>query len=145
MFNFSLYHICDQRSCVRSGKTVTAPTNRYPYSQQDYLPQQRGVGQKPKPPERMPKAQALALARTFKHWLVVASLVGFGTFSGLAAYHQVGTATRQSDQSNQTSSGPSQGIPTTPSSSNGFFNQQGGNNFGSSNASQGPISGSSTS
>jgi hypothetical protein len=131
-----------QQNQLYKGRTVTARTNRHPYSQQDYLPQQRGIGQKPKPPERMPKAQTLALVRTFKQWLVVASLVGFGTFSGLAAYHQVGTANKQS---NQTSSGPSQGIPATPSSSNGFFDQQGGNNFGSSNSSQGPFSGSSTS
>src|SRR5947209_13086327 len=99
--------------------------------------------QKPKSPARMPKAQALALVSKFKQWLVVASLVGFGTFSGLAAFHQVNATAAAS----QTSSVSSQTSSTTSSSqsSNNFFNQQGGNNFGSSNSSQAPVSGSSVS
>ena len=111
---------------------------------QNQRPQQRRVDQKPKPPERMPKARALALARALKKGLVIASLVSFGAFSGLVAYHQVGTTTT----ANQTSSGSSQATPASTSSSqnsNGFFNQQGGNNFGSSNSSQGSSSGSSVS
>lgn len=106
---------------------------------------QRSVGQKAKPPERMPKARALALVRTFKKWLVVTSLVSFGTFSGLAAFHQVGTTT---GQATHTSSGTSQNTSTTTSSSqnsNNFLNQQGSNNFGSSNSSQTTASGSSVS
>lgn len=97
---------------------------------------------KPKSPERMPKARALALARTLKKWLVIASFVSFGTLSGLVAFHQVGTTTSHTTQS---SSKSSQAATATPSSSNGFFNQQGGNNIGSSNSSQGSTSGSSNS
>jgi len=106
---------------------------------------QRGVSQKSKPPEHMPKARALALVRTFKKWLVVASLVSFGSFSGLAAFHQVSTTT---SQATHTSSGTSQKTSTTTSSSqnsNNFLNQQGSNNFGSSNSSQTTVSGSSVS
>jgi hypothetical protein len=104
---------------------------------QNSRPQQRIVDQKPKPAERMPKARALALVRTFKKWLVAASLVGFLSLSGLVASHQVGTS------ATSTSSGSSQATPTTPSSSqnsNGFFDQQGGNNFGSNNSSNGTSS-----
>jgi hypothetical protein len=103
---------------------------------------QQHLDQKPKPPKPMPKARALALVRTFKKWLVVASLAAFVSLSGLVAYHHVGTA------ASQPSSGSSQTTPTTSSSSqdsNGFLNQQGGNNFGSSNSSQAPTSGSHTS
>src|SRR5437763_3820653 len=42
-------------------------------------PPQRVVNQKPTSPQRISKAQALALARTLKKWLVIASLVSFGT------------------------------------------------------------------
>src|SRR5258708_31566812 len=82
-----------------------------PKARQQQLPRpqnprapQSAAGQKPRAPEKMPKARALALADTFKRWLVVASIVGFGTFSGLAALHQVGTT---ASQSTKTSSGSS--------------------------------------
>ena len=88
--------------------------------------------QKPNAPVRMPKARALELVHKFKQWLVVASLVGFGTFSGLAAFHQV-NATATVKQTSSTSSSQND---------TSFFNQQGGNNFGSSNPSQAPVSGS---
>ena len=88
--------------------------------------------QKPKSPARIPKAQALPLVNKFKQCLVVASLVGFGTFSGLAAFHQV-NATATVKQTSSTSSSQND---------TSFFNQQGGNNFGSSNSSQVPVSGS---
>jgi hypothetical protein len=124
--------------------------------QQQHLPEDKRItaytsqqqapvlqNQQPKPAGRMPKAQVLALVSKFKQWLVVASLVGFGTFSGLAAFHQVNTPAAAS----QTSSVSSQTSSTTSSSqsSNNFFNQQGGNNFGSSSSSQAPVSGSSVS
>jgi hypothetical protein len=125
--------------------------------QQQHLPEDKRItaytsqqqapvlqNQQPKPAGRMPKAQALALISKFKQWLVVASLVGFGTFSGLAAFHQVNTPAAAS----QTSSGSSQTTTSATSSSqssNNFFNQQGGNNFGSSSSSQAPVSGSSVS
>src|SRR5258708_11925463 len=126
--------------------TTRSGSQRPPVSQNQGLAQ-RGVGQKSKPPERMPKARALALVRTFKKWLVVASVVSFGTFSGLAAFHQVSTTTTTS-QTTKTSSGTSQKTSTTTSSSqssNSFLNQQGSNNFGSSSSSQTTVSGSSVS
>jgi hypothetical protein len=134
-----------QQNQQYQGRDATARTSQQrPPALQNQRPQQTGGGQKTKPPERMPKARALALARTLKKWLVIASLVSFGTFSGLVAYHQVATA------ASQTSSGSSQATPASNSSSssqnsNGFFNQQGGNNFGSGNSSQGSSSGSSVS
>src|SRR5207245_2228404 len=103
--------------------------------------------QKPRPPEKMPKARALALVRTLKRWLVVASLVSFGTFSGLVALHQVGSTTVAS-QSSSTSSGSSQTTSSSNSStqnSSSSLNQQGGNNIGSSSSSQTPVSGTHTS
>ena len=93
--------------------TTSSGSQRSPVSQNQGLAQ-RGVGQKSKPPERMPKARALALVRTFKKWLVVASVVSFGTFSGLAAFHQVSTTT---SQVTNTSSGNSQKTSTTTTSS----------------------------
>ncbi len=135
-----------QQNQLYESAYVTTPSGsqRPPVSQNQGLAQ-RGVGQKSKPPERMPKARALALVRTFKKWLVVASVVSFGTFSGLAAFHQVSTTT---SQATNTSSGTSQKTSTTTSSSqssNSFLNQQGSNNFGSSNSSQTTVSGSSVS
>jgi hypothetical protein len=76
--------------------------------------------------ERMPKTQALELVNVYKKRLMVATLVAFGLVSGLVAFHQVGTTAAQ----NQVS--PSQSAPVTqPSNGGGFFDQQGGNNFGS--------------
>jgi hypothetical protein len=126
---------------------------------------QQKVGQKAKQPERMPKAQALALADRFKKSLMVASVLGFGVFSGLAAYHQIATTTTTT-AATSTSSGSSQATSTTTtspsttsqnnssstssnsdsssssnsSSDNSGFLQQGGNNVSSSNSSQGSSS-----
>src|SRR2546429_3089422 len=108
---------------------------------------QRGVGQKPRAAEKMPKTRALALVRTLKRWLVVASIVGFGTFGGLVAFHQVGTT------ASQISSGSSKTNSTSSSSSknnNNFLKQQGGNTSGtssssSSSSSSKPVTGTSTS
>jgi hypothetical protein len=125
--------------------TTGSGSQRPPVSQNQGLAQ-RGVSQKSKLPERMPKARTLALVRTFKKWLVIASVVSFGTFSGLAAFHQVSTTT--TSQATNTSSGTSQKTSATTSSSqssNSFLNQQGSNNFGSSNSSQTTVSGSSVS
>ena len=132
-----------QQNQLYENNYVTAHTGQQrPPVLQNQKPQQRSVNQKPKPPKPMPKARVLALVRAFKKWLVVASLAAFVSFSGLVAYHQVGTT------ASQTSSGSSQETPTTSSSSqdsNSFLNQQGGNNFASSNSSQAPVSGSHTS
>jgi len=106
--------------------------------------QQKDAVQKARVPMRMPKARALALVSKFKKGLVVASLVSFGTVSGLAAFHQVGTI---ASTTSKTSSGSSQSTSTSTSSSqnsSSYFNQ-GGNNLGSSNSSSGTTSGSSSS
>jgi hypothetical protein len=125
-----------QQNQYSEGRYVTAGTGQQRSAVlQNQRPQQRGGAYSPKSPERMPKARALALARTLKKWLVIASLVSFGTFSGLVAYHQVGTT------ATSTKSGSSQKtVSATPSSSqnsngNSFFKQQGGNNFGLNNSS----------
>ena len=113
-----------------------------PSNLQNQRPQQKGQGQKPKP---MPKARTLALVHTFKKWLVVASFVGFGTLSGLAAFHQVAaTTTTTASQTKQTTSSSSQKSTTSSSSSSGFLGQQGGNNFGTGSSSQGSNSNSSS-
>ena len=135
-----------QQNQLYEGRYVTARTRpQQPPVLQNYRPQAGSGNQKPRPPEKMPKAQALALARTFKKWLVVASLVSFGTFSGLVAFHQVGSTTT-SNQSTSTSSGSSSTSSSKSSSQNSSnFLNQGGNNVGSSSSSQGSTSGSSSS
>jgi len=84
----------------------------------------------------MPKARALELAQTYKKRIVFVSLVVFGLLSGLVAYHQVGST------ANPGQAGSSQSAPATQPSNGGFFDQQGGNNFGSSSPWQPPASGS---
>src|SRR6266704_7066730 len=111
-----------QQKRLYEGRLVTAQTSQQqlPRPQIQGLPQS-AVGQKPKAPEKMPKARALALARTLKRWLAVASIVGFGTFSGLVALHQVATTattTSSGSSTNSTSSSSSQ-------NSNSFLNQGG--------------------
>jgi hypothetical protein len=86
--------------------------------------QQRMQNPQPKLVERMPKTQALELVNVYKKRLIVASLVVFGLVSGLVAFHQVGAA------ANQGQVDPSQSEPATQPSNGGFFDQQGGNNFG---------------
>jgi hypothetical protein len=103
------------------------------------IQQLRGEDQKLKRVGRMSKAEALALVSTLKKWLIVASLVSFGVFSGLVAQHQADAV------ANQIPADPSQLMPDTAPSSGGFFDQQGGDNFGPRNGWQGPVSGSSVS
>ena len=132
------------------GRYFTPRTTQQPVGAariaQVIAPSPPGVARGPKPrsPERMPKARALALARTLKKWITIASIVCFGTFSGLVALHQVGTTASHTNQSSSKSSQAATAT-ATPSSSNGFFDQQGGNNFGSSNSSQGSTDGSNNS
>jgi len=109
---------------------------------QNQRPQQRDGVQKPKVAERMPKARALALVSKFKKGLVVASLVSFGTVSGLAAFHQIGTTTTSTSK---TSSGSSQSTSTSSSKNSNSFLNQGGNNLGSTSSSSGSTSSSSSS
>src|SRR5579859_3545691 len=129
-----------------TGRYVTSPDGR-----PQFVPQapQRPTGQKPKGPQKMPKAQAMALADRLKRAVAVASFIGFGTFSGLATLHQVGTTTTQSTQSSSGSSSSNSSNSTNSSSSssqssNNFLNQQGGNTGGTSSSSS-TVSGTHTS
>ncbi len=109
----------------RVPSTQTRP-DRLPVTPQDRTQWQRGGAGTAKAASRMPKTRALALARALKRGLVVASLAVFTSFSGLVAFHQAISANSQQSTSS------SQATPTsTPSTSNSFFNQQGGNTFGS--------------
>jgi hypothetical protein len=84
----------------------------------------------------MPRAQAQALARTFKQGLMVASVLTFGTLSALVAHHVTGVTMQPSSAASTTSGDLS---PTSPSSG-GFFQQQlGGFGFGSNSTGQGPV------
>ena len=126
--------------------TAQAGQQQLPRPRDPRLPQ-HGAGQKPRVPEKMPKARVLALAQTLKKWLAVVSIVGFGTFSGLVALHQVGATASQSTQTSSKSSTTSNSSSTSSSSaqkSNSFLNQ-GGNNLGSSTSSSTSASGSSVS
>jgi hypothetical protein len=94
------------------------------------------------------KAQALAIVRTCKKWLIIGSVVCFGVFGGLAATHITGVTS----QAATNSATQQQTAPTDPSQGGGFFQQQpqqGGNNFGNNGNgngnSQGPVSGSNVS
>ncbi len=120
-----------QQNQLYEGRVATPQSSRQqlPRPQNAGLPQ-RGVGQKPKAPVKMPKARVLALANTLKRWLAIASIVSFGTFGGLVALHQVGTTTQttSSSSTNSTSSSSSQ-------NSNSFLQQQGGNTGGTSSSS----------
>lgn len=112
---------------------------------QNQKPQPAAKAQKPKAPERMSKARALNLVRGFKKGIVVASILSFASFSGLAAYHQAITTSSKTSSSTQTtptsgsssknSSSSSTSSSSTTSSSSGYFNQQGSSNFGSSSSS----------
>jgi hypothetical protein len=137
-----------QQNQLSESRDLTARTGQQrPPVLQNQRPQQTRGGQKPGAPEKMPKARALALARTLKRWLVVASIVSFGTFSGLVAFHQVSSTTAASHSTSTSSGSSSQSTSSSNSSSqnsNSFLNQ-GGNNFGSSNSSSTSVSGSSTS
>ena len=136
-----------QQNQLYKGDYVAVRTaqQRPPVPQNQGVKQQGGV-QKPKAPKPMPKARALALAHTLKKWLVATSLLGFLSFNGLIAFHQIGNTI---SQSTSISSKTSQTTTATPSSSSqnssGFFKQQEGSNFGGSSSSQTPVSGSSVS
>jgi hypothetical protein len=93
-------------------------------------------------PKALSKQQALSLARRLKRGLIVASIVGFGTLSGLAISHSVGVTASQTPATT-----PSQS-PSAPSGTNnddgnqgGYFGQQpqqqGGYGFGSNNSGSG--------
>jgi hypothetical protein len=118
--------------------------------QQLTRPQKQGlplqsVDQKPRAPEKMSKARVLTLANTLKRWLAVASIVGFGTISGLVTFHHIGTTTSQSTQSSSGSSKTNSTSSSSSQNSNNFLNQQGGNTSGTSSSSTNSSSSSSSS
>jgi hypothetical protein len=135
-----------QQNQVYEGRKGTPQVSQQqlPRPQNQGLPQ-HNMGQKPKVPEKMSKARALALANTLKRWLAVASIVGFGTIGGLAAFHQVNIATSQSTQTSSGSSNTSSTSSSSSQNSNNFLKQQGGNTSGTSNSSTSSSSTSSSS
>ena len=108
---------------------------------------------------RLSKQEALERVRTLKGFIVVATLLGFGTLAALVASQIVATnavtspGKFQGSPAMQDSSGPDyhHGSGPSDSDSGGFFNQQGqgqgqgGYGFGQDNNSAGPYSGSHTS
>src|SRR6266487_3309632 len=93
-----------QQHKLYADKYVTANTSQQFSKLEHQRLQHRGGEHSPKPAERMSKAQVLELARTSKRWLVLVSLMSFGIFSGLVAYHQVGTTANQTNQAPSDSS-----------------------------------------
>ena len=94
-----------QQNQLYESRFVTPQAGQQQFARpQNPGPPQHSVGQKPRAPEKMPKARAMALANRLKRGLAIASFVGFGTFGGLVALHQVGTTTSQSTQSSSGSS-----------------------------------------
>src|SRR5579872_1770326 len=127
-----------------TSKFVTSQDGRLQFvSSQNLAQTQRPPAQKPKAPEKMPKARALALANRLKRGLAIASIVGFGAFGGLVALHQVGTSSSSSTPTSSGSSSTNSSNSTNSSSSsssssqnsNNFLNQQGGNTSGTSSSS----------
>ena len=125
-----------QQNWLGEARYIPARPTPQPAALQYQEWQQRVQDRKPRPQERMPKSKALELAQSYKKRIVFASLVVFGLLSGLVAYHQVGST------ANLVQTGPSQSAAATQPSNSGFFDQQGGNNFGSSSPWQPPASGS---
>jgi len=84
---------------------------------------------------KISKAQALAIVKTCKKWLVVGSVLFFGVISGLVITHATGVTSQTA-----TNSGSQQAAPST-SGQGGFFQQpQGGNGIGNNGTSQNPVS-----
>jgi len=123
---------------------LTAENNRLAQGEKLVVrPQLQSSSRKEGSVARKTKAQALAIVKTCKKWLVIGSVVCFGVFSGLALTHTTGI-TAQSTTNNSSQ----QAAPTTPDQG-GFFQQQqqqqGGYGFGNNGTSQGPVSSSSVS
>jgi len=108
----------------------------YRGQQQSPLPTERVQSQRVGAMERLPKDCVLALAQELKRWLVIASLVGFDTFCSLVAVQQVEAEAIQTTQLSADSS------QSSLFERDDFFNQQGGDNFGSRNTAPAPITGS---
>ena len=121
-------------------------------------------GQKQAMPARMPKAQALVLLRKLKRGIVIASLLGFGTFSALSLGHTMGVTAQQASTTTVThkttttvtttpkktitvTTTPKTTATTTPkaTSTKTTTQQGGGYGFGSSTTTSTPVSGTHTS
>ncbi len=129
-----------QQNSVYTGNNVAGRMNQQPMMHQAQRLPQGEVAMKPKLPKPMPKQRALALVHTLKKGIVVASLATFVSFSGLAAFHQIGTAANATS-SQVTSSSTS----STQKNSKNFLKQQGGNKIGSTTSSKGTSSSSTSS
>ncbi|GCE04835.1 hypothetical protein [Dictyobacter aurantiacus] len=144
------------RSYEQYGPYVDAvPSTKYspnPYYQQNLqqalpppartAPSEKIPGRSP----RMPKSEALALARRWKRALVAGSLVAFGVLSGLVFTNAVSANSNQQTPANNNNNNTN---VTTPSDNGGFFNgnnnnnqgqgqDQGGYGFGNNNSTQQP-------
>lgn len=79
----------------------------------------------------MPKHQAQAIVETWKRWIVIVSLLSFGTLGGLILSNMPATSTNATNGTNATTTGNPLATPTAPSSTGGIFQQpQGGGGFG---------------
>jgi hypothetical protein len=143
---------------VAQGKPKEEPFYEYPGS---YAPDERASGgeqrreaaprrqQAGAKPARMSKAETLEVADALKKFLIVASIIGFGALSGLAASHVTGVTSSHAAPSSTAPSFNGPQSPENDDNSGGFFNQgnpnnqgnQGGYQFGSGN-SQSPFTGS---
>lgn len=121
------------------------PAPPYPYAQptRAYAPVQpatlRPQPGTAKPTARLPKREALALALRWKRGIGIATLACFAALSGLVMSHSVGDAVRQTtptNSSNQVTPDQNQSDPSQSWPGNG------GNNFGTDNSNQPPVSGS---
>jgi len=139
-----------QQNQVFQNKPVEAQNRQQSVQSHNQKLPQRGEGQKPGTPTKMPKTRTLALANALKRTLAVASIIGFGMFGGLVAMHQVSTTTTTTQSTQSTSGSSSSSSNSSSQNSNSFFNQQGGNTSGtssttSSSTSSTPITGTTTS
>ena len=97
--------------------------------------------------QKMSKAEALDLLDSLKKTIMVGAVIGFGVLSALVVTHAVGSAASTPQATpgfttpggNPTSPG-NNNTNNNPSNNGGYFNQQGGNPFGSGGYSQ-PSSG----
>lgn len=107
-------------------------------------PKQPGLPQRVPP---MSKGRALELVDNCKRWIVVTSLVGFGTLGALILSNMP-TSSASANQITPASNANQPAATATPDDSNtgGFFQQQGGGGVGPGNGpqggGQGPTSGS---
>jgi hypothetical protein len=128
-----------------SQRNVQPPAPAYPYAQptRSYAPVQPGtLRPQPgtaKPTARLPKREALALARRWKRGIVIATLACFAALSGLVMSHSVGDAARQTTPANSSNQVTPDQNQSDPSQS---WPDNGGNNFGTDNSNQPPVSGS---